>query len=68
LERSEPVYEELEGWKRDLSEARTVSELPAEAQCYLKRIEELTRVKITMVSVGSERDETIVVKNPFEIR
>ncbi len=65
MDRSEPVYEEMEGWKRDLIGAKTVSELPIQAQRYLKRIEELTRVKIAMVSVGSERDETIVIKNPF---
>ncbi len=66
MERSGPVYEEMEGWKKDLSGAKTLSELPIQAQRYLKRIEELTQVKITMVSVGSERDETIVNKNPFE--
>jgi adenylosuccinate synthase len=65
MERCEPIYEEMEGWKRDLIGAKAVSELPIQAQRYLKRIEELTRVKIAMVSVGSERDETIVVKNPF---
>ncbi len=66
MERSEPIYEELEGWRRDLRGARTVSDLPAQTQRYLKRIEELTRVKVTIISVGSERDETIVVKNPFK--
>ncbi len=66
MERSEPIYEELEGWRRDLRGARTVSDLPAQTQRYLKRIEELTQVKVTIISVGSERDETIVVKNPFK--
>lgn len=66
MERSEPIYEELEGWRRDLRGAKTVSELPVQTQRYLKRIEELTRVKITIVSIGSERDETIVLKNPFK--
>jgi adenylosuccinate synthase len=66
LERSEPVYEELEGWKGDVNGAKTISDLPIQAQQYLKRIEELIRVRITMVSIGSERDETIEVKNPFQ--
>lgn len=65
LESSEPVYEELEGWRREVKGAKKISELPAQAQRYLKRIEELTHVKIAMVSVGSERNETIEVKNPF---
>ncbi|MDP3015561.1 MAG: adenylosuccinate synthase [Deltaproteobacteria bacterium] len=65
LESSEPVYEELDGWRREVKGAKKISELPAQAQRYLKRIEELTHVKIAMVSVGSERNETIEVKNPF---
>ncbi|MDI6762834.1 MAG: adenylosuccinate synthase [Thermodesulfobacteriota bacterium] len=65
LESSEPVYEELEGWRREVKGAKKISELPTQAQRYLKRIEELTNVKIAMVSVGSERNETIEVKNPF---
>jgi len=66
LENCEPVYEELNGWKGEIKGAKTISELPAQAQQYLKRIEELIEVKITMVSVGSERNETIEVKNPFQ--
>lgn len=65
LESSEPVYEELDGWRREVKGAKKISELPAQAQRYLKRIEELTHAKIAMVSVGSERNETIEVKNPF---
>jgi len=65
LESSEPVYEELEGWRGEVKGAKKISELPVQAQRYLKRIEELTHVKIAMVSVGSERNETIEVKNPF---
>jgi adenylosuccinate synthase len=65
LESSEPVYEELDGWRREVKGAKKISELPVQAQRYLKRIEELTHVKIAMVSVGSERNETIEVKNPF---
>jgi adenylosuccinate synthase len=65
LESSEPVYEELEGWRREVKGAKKISELPTQAQRYLKRIEELTHAKIAMVSIGSERNETIEVKNPF---
>lgn len=65
LESSEPVYEELDGWKKEGKGTKKISELPVQAQRYLKRIEELTNVKIAMVSVGSERNETIELKNPF---
>ncbi len=65
LESSEPIYEELDGWRREVKGSKKISELPVQAQRYLKRIEELTNVKIAMVSVGSERDETIETKNPF---
>lgn len=65
LESSEPVYEELDGWRKEVKGTKKISELPVQAQRYLKRIEELTNVKIAMVSVGSERNETIELKNPF---
>ncbi|MDO9122958.1 MAG: adenylosuccinate synthetase, partial [Deltaproteobacteria bacterium] len=65
LESSEPIYEELDGWRREVKGSKKISELPVQAQRYLKRIEELTHAKIAMVSVGSERNETIEVKNPF---
>ena len=65
LESSEPIYEELDGWRKEVKGTKKISELPFQAQRYLKRIEELTNVKIAMVSVGSERDETIELKNPF---
>jgi adenylosuccinate synthase len=65
LARSEPVYEELSGWKTEIKEARNFSQLPVNAQRYIRRIEELIHTKITMISVGSERNETIDVRNPF---
>ena len=66
LERVEPIYEELEGWRSDIKGAKEISDLPIQAQNYLKRIEELIQVKITMVSVGSEREETIELAHPFK--
>jgi adenylosuccinate synthase len=65
LERAEPVYEELDGWKAEVKEARVFSDLPANARRYIRRIEELTQTKITIISVGSERNETIKLKDPF---
>ena len=66
LNRSEPVYEELSGWKTEIKGVRDFSDLPQNAQRYIQRIEELIGTKITMISVGSERNETIAVRNPFQ--
>ena len=65
LKRAEPIYEELEGWKTEIKGARSLKDLPAKAKRYIKRIEKLIGTKIMMISVGSERDETVEVKNPF---
>jgi adenylosuccinate synthase len=63
----EAVYEEMEGWKAEIKGAKSLSDLPANAQRYLRRVEELIGTKIVMVSVGSERNETLGVQNPFVI-
>lgn len=65
LQSSEPVYEELNGWDTEIKGARNFSDLPYNAQRYIRRIEELIKAKITMISVGPERNETIDAKNPF---
>ena len=65
LTRAEPIYEELDGWKTEVGGARSFKDLPTKAKRYIRRIEKLIGTKIMMISVGSERDETIEVKNPF---
>jgi adenylosuccinate synthase len=65
LKRSEPVYEELSGWKTEIKRAKNFKDLPSNAKRYIRRIEELIHTKVTMISVGSERNETISIKNPF---
>ena len=60
LERAEPVYEELPGWDEDISGARSVDELPAEAVAYVQAIEDLAGVPVSIVSVGPERSQTIL--------
>jgi adenylosuccinate synthase len=65
LKNSEPVYEEMRGWKTEINGVRDFKDLPTNAKRYLKRIGKLIGTKITMISVGSERDETVEVKNPF---
>jgi adenylosuccinate synthase len=64
-EKAVPVYEEMEGWTEDLSDAREVGDLPKAAQKYVRRLEELTGVEITLLSVGADRNQTIMRKNPF---
>jgi len=58
LEGCELVYEELPGWKEDTTKITTYSKLPKNARNYLKRIQELLKTKIVLVSVGSERRQT----------
>jgi adenylosuccinate synthase len=65
LKHSEPVYEELKGWKTEIKGARNFRDLPPDARRYIRRIEELIHTRIPMISVGGERDETVGVRNPF---
>jgi adenylosuccinate synthase len=62
LEAAVPEYEEMPGWTTPLSGARTVGDLPENARRYVARLEELTATPITMISVGAEREETILVR------
>jgi len=65
LKHSEPVYEELKGWKAEIKDARNFRDLPPNARRYVRRIQELIHARIGMISVGSERNETVGVRNPF---
>ncbi|CAH2032622.1 adenylosuccinate synthase [Trichlorobacter ammonificans] len=62
----EPVYEELPGWQADITGVRAFGDLPENARRYVRRLEELAGCPIVMVSVGPRRDQTIILKNPFE--
>lgn len=61
LARCKPIYKEMPGWSEDISGARELSDLPPEARAYLKEIEEITSVPISLVSVGPAREQTIIV-------
>jgi adenylosuccinate synthase len=61
----QPVYEELPGWKQDVSHVRKFGDLPAEAQAYVRRIEEILGAAVDMISVGPERDQAIVTRDIF---
>jgi adenylosuccinate synthase len=65
LAEAQPVYEELPGWKEPLGDLREYEELPANARRYVERVEQLVGVETIAVSVGAERSQTIVRKNPF---
>jgi adenylosuccinate synthase len=67
VERSTPVYESMPGWKADLAGARTLAALPEAARRYVERIERDAGCPIVLVSVGSRRDETIVLRDPFSL-
>ena len=62
----EPVYVDMPGWKENTVGVRKYDELPANARAYLKRIEEITETPIDIVSTGPDRDDTIVLRHPFE--
>jgi adenylosuccinate synthase len=65
LAKCRPVYETLPGWTEDISGARVLSDLPTNTVGYLRRIEQLTGVPVTIVSVGPGREQTIVIRHPF---
>ena len=67
LERCEPVYEELPGWDEDITGAKKFEDLPINAQNYLKRVSELSESPLATVSVGADRIQTIIVKDPWEL-
>ena len=61
-----PEYEIVEGWSGSCRGARSWAELPAQAVKYVRRIEELVEAPVTLVSTSPERDDTIMVRDPFE--
>jgi len=64
--RCNPVYETLPGWSESTVGVKSFDALPANARAYVKRIEALTGTPLAMVSTGPDRDETIVMKHPFQ--
>jgi adenylosuccinate synthase len=61
-----PIYETMPGWTESTRGARSWADLPAQAVKYVRRIEELTEAPVTMVSTSPERDDIILVRDPFE--
>jgi adenylosuccinate synthase len=65
LENCEPIYEEMPGWKEKLDNINKFNDLPENAKKYIKRIEELMEIPVCIVSIGPERNQTLVLKKEF---
>jgi len=63
---AKPIYEAMEGWSGSTAGARSWAELPAQAIKYVRRIEELVEAPVTLLSTSPERDDTILMRDPFE--
>jgi adenylosuccinate synthase len=64
--RLEPIYQSIEGWDTKTSGARSWADLPAQAIKYVRRIEELIGAPVALLSTSPERDDTVLVHNPFQ--
>ena len=62
----EPIYETIEGWSESTAGARSWADLPAQAIKYIRRVEELIQCPVALVSTSPEREDTILVRDPFE--
>jgi adenylosuccinate synthase len=61
----EPIYEEMDGWSESTHGARSWRDLPANAVKYVRRVEELIEAPVALLSTGPERDDTIMMRDPF---
>ena len=64
--KARPIYESFEGWSGSTRGARSWADLPAQAIKYVRRIEELVEAPVTLLSTSPERDDTIMVRDPFD--
>lgn len=60
--RCKPIYIEVDGWKEDISNSKSFDELPENTKAYIRKIEELTKIKVSLISVGPDREQTIEIK------
>jgi adenylosuccinate synthase len=65
LQQCRPVYEELDGWTEDIRGAKQIEDLPRNTRRYIERLEALSGSRLVLISVGPDRDETIILNNPF---
>jgi adenylosuccinate synthase len=64
--RAQPIYESIEGWEGSTAGARSWADLPAQAIKYIRRVEELIQCPVALVSTSPEREDTILVRDPFQ--
>ena len=65
LSECEPIYEEMPGWKEEISHARTLDDLPANARHYMERVSQLTGIPLSIFSVGPDRSQTNMIRGVF---
>jgi adenylosuccinate synthase len=68
LEKCVPIYEEFPGWTEDITNVKTYDELPQNAKNYLKRLSELSKAPLATVSVGPDRNQTIIITDPWDVK
>ena len=66
IEKVKPIYETLKGWQKSTQKCKTFSELPSNAKKYIRKIEKLINCPVSMVSTSPERNDTILLTNPFK--
>ncbi len=66
MEKIKPIYETLKGWQKSTQKCKSFSELPINAKKYIKRIEKLIECPVSMISTSPERNDTILVTDPFK--
>jgi adenylosuccinate synthase len=66
IESIRPIFKTLSGWQEDLSQMKSIQDLPTEAKDFLKFIEDMAEIPIMLISVGPGREQTIFLRNPFE--
>lgn len=67
MNQAEPIWETMDGWSSSISEARAFKDLPKNARNYIRRLEEILKIKIILISVGPSREQTILLKDPFNV-
>ena len=65
VNRFTPIYEEIDGWKVSTVGLEKIDQMPKQARAYIKKIEELTETKVSIISTGPERNQIIFIDNPF---
>ena len=62
-----PIYKTFDGWNKSTSGIKNIDDLPENAKNYIKEVENFIETKISSISTSPERDDTILIENPFEI-